>query len=778
MQVRTFQAFCLVALATWAGSCGGGGGSSSGPGGVSPFAELRTTLFDFTPTDVDAGTQISVSDSVINEGGDFVQFTRVGIYLSADTTIGDPGDYLIGVRQIANLFPGSSSSGGGTLTVPVNLPAGDYYLAAVVDDVGQVYEQNEQDNTLMGTELLTVHIAPLPDLGVGSFTFAPTSVQAGTAMSATDSVTNAGGAAASEFQVGVYLSPDATITTDDLLLGLRTVSALGVGQTSSETMPLDVPASVAAGTYSIGVIADNGGSIAEIAEGNNVLVSPQLLTVTAAPRPDLVVASISFSPPSADTGTVITVNETVMNQGTVATGAFEVGIYLSPDAEISAGDILLGVRDVASLAPSATSAGVDSVTIPIETPAGDYYVGALADRGGSELELDETNNALAAPVPLTVSVPPRPDLVPQSIAFSPNTINVNLQEMLSISDQVLNAGSVPAGTFRVGYYISINSTISTADIRIGTRDVSALGVGATSAGSSSLLLPSGINPGTYYVAVIADDTDALLELVETNNIAIATGTLDVVSTPLPQSDLIVESVSFSPLLVQPGELVQVQETVRNVGTLSSGPFHVGLYLSTDDVIGTDDIQIGQRTIANLGIGGGSASSAPYTVPQTIAAGAYFVGAIADFDGLVSEASEDNNALRASGTLTVDIPPPPGPDLTITSLAFTPSGTSVGGSVSFQIVVRNQGVLSSAPFRVGFYASSDAGVDTQDILLGTLALSDLGSNQDFSGNATFTLPAAVVAGTWHLGGIADDDGLIAEQDESNNTFVVPSTLTVQ
>src|SRR6185295_14410215 len=71
--------------------------------------------------------------------------------------------------------------------------------------------------------------------------------------------------------------------------------------------------------------------------------------------------------------------------------SFQVGLYLATNTTIDpASDTLLASRTVATLAPAATSAATTSVTLP--TTAGNYFIGAVADRVGAVTEANEGNN--------------------------------------------------------------------------------------------------------------------------------------------------------------------------------------------------------------------------------------------------------------------------------------------------------------------------------------------------------------------------------------------------
>lgn len=762
-------------------ACGGGGGGTApggggGGGGGSDLPDLVPELVAFDPPQADAGTNLSVSDTLANTGSHVASSARLGLYVSTDATI-TTADRLLGFRTVATLAAGARSSAGGNWTLPVDLAAGTYWIGAIADDLGAIAERSETNNARAAATALVVRAAQLPNLAPVSISASPASVLAGGTLDVSDTVRNGGVVAAGAFQVAIYLSRDATLDAQDVLLGVRAVAGLAPGASTSAGGALVVPPAIGAGTWWCGMLVDAQGEVAEVSELDNALVAGTAIQITVPPRPNLVVQAFSFTPSTVDSGLSITVQDTVANVGPGAAAGFDVEVFLSPDASVTRTDVSLGFRSIAALAPGATNTAQGDLVVPVETPAGDYYVGAIADSGLDAPEESEADNTLVATGTLHVTVPPRPDFVPQSLTFTPSTADTTLGTTIAVSGGLTNLGVMPAVPSRVGVYLSSNNVISTSDVLLGSQDVGALAVGASASLSISATVPAGVSAGTYYLGLFVDDQASQLELSEANNALLAPGTLDVIASPEPAPDLVVQAASYTPHTALPGAPVQVVNEVRNLGTLSASSFQVGIYLSTDDVITTDDVRIGSRTVFQLGIGFGSAASAPYVVPSTLSPGTYHLGVIADDLAQVAESTETNNSLRASGTLVVTAPPVPAPDLLVVSTAFTPASAAPGQPLQLSATVRNGGDLAAGAFRVALYASTDADVDAQDVLLGFLALDTLGPNQDFVGTFGSIVPAALAPGDYTVGAIVDDALLVTESDETNNRLLAAGVLHV-
>lgn len=112
--------------------------------------------------------------------------------------------------------------------------------------------------------------------------------------------------------------------------------------------------------------------------------------------PDLVVTSVAFTPAKVVRGGNISVTGTIRNRGTGITGESITNYYLSKDNLKSKKDILLTNNSVQSLDILASTSSTTTVTIPVETPPGSYYIIACADDTKQVTESKEKNNCRAS----------------------------------------------------------------------------------------------------------------------------------------------------------------------------------------------------------------------------------------------------------------------------------------------------------------------------------------------------------------------------------------------
>lgn len=93
------------------------------------------------------GQEITITEQISNKGTAAAGPSVIRYYLSEDEEIDQWEDTYIGERQVPSLEPGESSKNGGVqYTLPADLPAGTYYMGAIVDADAAVYETGETNN--------------------------------------------------------------------------------------------------------------------------------------------------------------------------------------------------------------------------------------------------------------------------------------------------------------------------------------------------------------------------------------------------------------------------------------------------------------------------------------------------------------------------------------------------------------------------------------------------------------------------------------------------------
>jgi subtilase family serine protease len=155
-----------------------------------------------------------------------------------------------------------------------------------------------------------------------------------------------------------------------------------------------------------------------------------------------------------------------------------------------------------------------TLTVPMTTKSGNYYLMACADSGLVVNEFSETDNCKISSTKVTVQTP---DYVISSVTNPPATST--LGGTFSFTDTTKNNGLAPATVPTVNrYYLSTDTTVGAGDILLGaSRGVAALAVGALNSGTKTLTVPMSAAHGTYYVIACADYGAVITETSETNN---------------------------------------------------------------------------------------------------------------------------------------------------------------------------------------------------------------------------------------------------------------------
>ncbi|MEU4555581.1 putative repeat protein (TIGR01451 family) [Micromonospora violae] len=215
---------------------------------------------------------------------------------------------------------------------------------------------------------------------------------------------------------------------------------------------------------------------------------------TAAPNPDLVVSSVTWSPTSPSEVSPITISAVVQNIGSAAAGATTVNVSLA--------GTVVGSATVGALAAGAsTTVSVNAGTRPM----GSYAVSAVVDPANTIVEQNNGNNSFTAASPLVVAQAPGPDLQVLGIAANPPNPAVGASVTFTVT--VRNRGTAATGATTVTRLVAGSTTLNTTTASI------AAGATVTVAVSGSWTATS----GGATITATADATNVVTETNETNN---------------------------------------------------------------------------------------------------------------------------------------------------------------------------------------------------------------------------------------------------------------------
>ncbi|HXU84469.1 MAG TPA: CARDB domain-containing protein [Verrucomicrobiae bacterium] len=729
-----------------------------------------------------AGMNISVSHVVKNlapaMGGAAASTSR--LFLSPDPALDVPGDTVLGDVAVAPLAGGAMATVTKTLLIAGGTAPGLYWVIAQANATNAVPEADSpiQANNVKATAM---PIVIGPDLIVMAATVTPLAVAPGITLSVTNTVKNQGGAAAGAFDVGLYLSTNATFEADaDTRLATRRVTGLAPSAVSTAATPVTIPTNASGGTYFLIVRADiSGGApqeVVEASETNNALATAAIQVV----QPDLSVQSMT-APAVAGPGMNVSVSHVVKNLALVAGGAVASTsrLYLSSDPTLDdPGDVVLGDVAVGPLPGGAMATVTRTVQIPPSTRPGLYWVIAKANVTGVVPEADsptQANNVKPTATPMIVG----PDFLVTAAMATPLAVAPGFG--VSLTNTIKNQGGVPAGPFDVGIYLSANDTFEAgADIRLTTRRVLGLTPGAVSTAATPVTIPSNVSAGTYFLIVRADITGSVpQEVAEANegNNVLATAAVQVV-----WPDLTVVSVT-APAATAAGMNISVSHVVRNLAsTAGAATGSISrLYLSSDPTLDLlPDAVVGEATVGALA--GGTSATVVKTVqiPLGTAPGLYWVIARTNATNTVPEVDSPGQVNNVKATAT---PILVGPDLLVTTATAAPLTTAPGRNVSVTSTVTNQGGAMAGAFDIGFYLSTNTTFEPgTDVWRATRRVAGLAPAAVSMATTAVTIPSNYSAGTYFVIVRADITGgapqEVAEANEANNARATAPIQVVQ
>jgi subtilase family serine protease len=627
--------------------CGRGGGS--GPGELFADSVVGAIMSSRTPDlwvssvsgppSATSGSRFFVTVTACNQGMASASST-VELRLSADSLI-TAEDPLVGSAPTGLLHPKQCA----TLHVqtrPASVPDGLWYVAAVIDPGNSVSETTETNNTLVGARMAFGSGADLHISRVST----PVSLSPSSRFETAVTVCNTGNASASAL-VEVYLSADTVVTPSDTRVGSSETSTLRPGQCTELAIPSS--AHVPEGQWYAAAWVDRTNEVPELVESNNTRLASQATLVGSAP--DFTLAAVS-GPASIPSDGALTLTATVCNQGTRG-GATSVEGYLSQDTRLTAADILVGRASVGYLEPG--QCAPVSLTGPVSAGPGQWYLAAWVDKLDEVPELLEDNNTRLGD---RVLVGNGADLIVSEVR-GPDSVAAG--QPVRATATVCNQGTSSSPSSSAAFYLSLDATINTADILLGSTPVPPLEAGECAPVEVSG--PANGHDGSWYVGVIADSGHGVAELLESNNTR--AGPLLVLGDG---GDLVISDIT-GPANGLHDQPFTGQITVCNQGTGPTGSSaRAALYLSLDTAITAADILVGDVELPPLEAG--QCTTASITGGASVPEGTWYLGAIADLYGSQPELAENNNT-RVGSTLVIG----PAPDM-ITVL-HAPTGLQPG-----------------------------------------------------------------------------------------------------
>ena len=666
-----------------------------------------------------------------------------------------------------------------TYRVPV-VASGTYYFSFEVDDYHGLYESSFTNNEL--TVPVTFQIQP-PDL-------APIVLQAPRSVTGAPNpqvklswgVTNQGSGSAignAYWSDRIYLSTspeiafDTSFVVDNAEYGPVTP---GGNYWRSQTVTLPVTQS---GTYYLIFVTDVNQVLYDANYSNNTVVVPIACNIMP---PDL--APIFFQAPTNISGSAIT-NVTfvwaVTNQGTgSADGSWCDSVFVSTDPQVTwTLPVLFTVCRQEPLPPGGSYWNTNSAPLPV-TQSGNYYFILSTDSGNSVVESTETNNNVVIPVSITAGLP---DLAPVALQV-PQTVSGSPNLTLSVVYAITNRGpGVAIGQWWDQIYLSQTNILDGWAFAVTSSYEQGPVLPGQSYWRTNHLRVPVARSGLYYFLLKTDTSDNLPEANESNNIVAVAVTIAIQPSDVAVIDLQAPASISGPTFPE----LTLSWGITNQGVGQAEPslaWYQTVLVSTVPVIDSNAIIALSLPVTNaLPPGAIRWFTNDVFLPLTTG-GQYYLLVTVNANNGLGESNTNNDlavvpltyqqrlpdlapiALQAPETLTV----PPYPWVTL-SWGVTNQGP---GAATGQ----RPGFFGWTPFWFDeLWLSSSSNLDSSAAFVSeTTESNSVAAGGSYWRSSTVQLPISQ-SGNYYLFFVANYYDNVIESDLSNNTVVVPLSVTV-
>jgi uncharacterized membrane protein len=634
--------------------------------GADVFAQARPNL---VPRDVAMGTysarpgeQISVSWTMANTGTGHCLASFTGIYLSTSLS-SPPASSLLNTFVTPEIPANSSVQQAFTVTLPFDLPTGNYYLYVRADDVpsSSLNQTSRADDLARSLYPLQIGATRLqPNLLPRDVTLSASMVRPGDQLTVIWTTTNIGAATCPRSVTGLRLGTSSTAPPNSASLVQVATPEIPSRGGIKQTNVLTIPPGLALGTYYVWVVVDDFtvSTLNQVSRGDDTAKSAQFGVVAVLAQPNLVPMNIQLDKLEARRSDQVTVTWAITNKGNANCAASITGVHLSNSATVPpTSDPVNAKIATPALAAGASVAQSHTFTIPAGAALGNYYVWIVADDVASSTLNQSTreDDAERSPALAVVQVLRQPNLVPQNLVVNPTTLRPG--DSLTFSWRMTNSGNAncPASVtaLRLGTSATVAPTTSGINILIPTPEIK---TNASFAQTNSITIPANTALGTYYLWVIADAEDDALNQSSKADDAKASGAISVVSA-LPKPNLVPMNVSASRQLLRPGEQLTVNWTMTNSGNANCAASVTGLHLGTSATTPptSDSLNVSVPTAA-INANAAIQQSSVVTVPANTPMGTYYIWVLADDvpNSTLGQSSEADDAARTGSFLVTTV----------------------------------------------------------------------------------------------------------------------------
>ena len=694
------------------------------------------------------------------------------------------------------------------MCIPEDVADGEYFLLCKADADDAVNELNKGDNAKFATTFIVIDstLGKEPDLTISKFEI-PQNQEFpknwGSKLSYELTIENVGdGDAENQFQWQVHLCDSAELDDDCIQVSDGKIFSMGAGAVIPILRNWTVPDETPDGEYCLVGSVDVNNSVGEQDEENNTKWSAQCFDVKFLETlgKDLAITSFKCSPTDAVWNGNLAIEMDVTNLGNTDSGVWDYQVFLSQNPaptpatswKLCKGNSCKGQLSLAG--GEVATAVKTAVTIPGDMPLQEYHCIVKLDPDDEIIETDEGNNFGLFEQKVSVQSKAFTDVYVKNVSFSPAGGQF-AGKQIKVTYELGNDNSSTAAGVKMCVVLSVDNKTSTGDAKSG-KDVLISEESITELKPDKKLteeeipqkirtvkatLPLALHHtiGSYYVGVISDCDNALSnDTQKNNNIAMSTSTLTVIQ---PQGGCFEDDLEPNGTQELATEIgaglteglgscndddwykikVPVSNTlvvdITSTETLDLKPKAFDLDLELRDPTGA--------VIDSSANTGGKDSVLAFVAPEE----AYYFLRV----------KPKKSGTEAHYALDVQLTPPlDGVDLFPTKVKANPIITFSGGALYLDWKLVNLGKDEvTTPFKVGVYFSTDDEIDTaEDLKVGELTIEGHPATLAVDQSNALVLPPNIDGGSYFVGLVVDEAGVIDEVDETNNVAVA-SQVTI-
>lgn len=666
-------------------------GCSNTPVNITMAARPNLVVTSITaPSAMSVNKNYDISFTVKNIGAGVA--TESGwndaVYLSKDQVL-DYGDITLKIVRHNNsdqLIQDATYTCNTNVSIPNNI-SGDWYLLVKTDKDNSVFEFLDEDDNIGITENPIAIL--IPELSVIEL-WLDEAIDPNVPTEVEYTVINNGGGLALGSMMDFIAFENQNIDTVITYVHLESNESVVISKM------VNIPCvNLTSGTIS--VMANANFNIIDADSANNVISNSVNVIV-----PDLLVEKTSISE-EGWSSEPIEVKYAVTNNGTAPLNKITTDrIFISNNQNnFTNATLIKTYQRVLALAVGEKEDVDLSINLP-DGISGTYYIGVFANDNGEICEGDNTNsNSIVSAISVSLSPYPNLQIVSASIESTP--INVGAYALISYSIQNVGDGAINNGSWTDRFYVSPTPTYNenTAELIGEHRTTTSIAANESIDISAGIVIPTSISAGNHYLIVITDADNEIYEYNgETDNHFMG----GLYHFDMYPCDLQAMGIQ-GPSVVSWGSSVTYTLQGKNVSDISTlfSQWTDKLYLSTDNVLSDDDIEIGNKThYGQLEPGDEYETVFTVTIPYGMVGDKYLIGFV-DSQTRNPDIQPENNMVAT--LLTINSVPTP--DLEVTGITVIDNFvTGQPSRVAYTVTNVGEADIQNKQWSDRFYLSND------------------------------------------------------------------------